>query len=78
MADRTPAETALLDQTYARMVDGLDGLVRDSRAVLDELSPEDAAQLLTKSIVGKGIAPCVVASYLAVAVVRLQRGAADG
>jgi hypothetical protein len=73
VADRTPAETAALDQNYARMSDGLTVLVNESRGALDDLGPAEAAQLLAASIGSRGYKVCTLASYLAVAIIRLQR-----
>ncbi|NUR80769.1 MAG: hypothetical protein HOQ21_10035 [Dermatophilaceae bacterium] len=74
MADLPPAETARLDQTYTRMSNAVDALVRDSRVLLDELGPEHAALTLAKGIDRQALSPCTLASYLAIAIVRLQRG----
>lgn len=71
---RTPAQIAHLDQAYAQLSNSLDALVRESRVLLDEMGPETAAQFLAKGIARQGLSDCALASFLAVAVVRLQRG----
>ncbi|MFJ8966077.1 hypothetical protein ACIRG5_42475 [Lentzea sp. NPDC102401] len=77
MAERTPAQTAHADQIYAVMRDALDAMVRDSRETLDDLSDQQAAETLAASIVNKDFHRCTIASYLALAIVRLQRQEAD-
>lgn len=69
----SPACTAQRDQNYAAMRDGLDALVHHSLDVLDELDDQGAAELLAASIANRNFAGCTLASYLAIAIVRLQR-----
>lgn len=71
MADLSPAETARLDQEYARTAAVLDGLVKDSRVLLNLAGPERAAASLASALTRQ--CPVIVASLLGLAVVRLQQ-----
>jgi hypothetical protein len=68
-----PARTAKLDQEYTRIKNSLDGVVRDSRSMVDQLGPEEGAVCLTSWLVDQGYSGNTLASYLAVAIIQLQQ-----